>query len=68
MDAESGQRLQYIEGAPPDLIRLPKGCPFTPRCPYRTERCLSEHPALAEIEPRHTAACLNLDAIHVRAG
>ncbi len=28
MDISGDQRLQFIEGAPPDLIRLPKGCPF----------------------------------------
>jgi len=64
MDAGGGQRLQFIEGAPPDLIRLPKGCPFITRCTYRSDPCSVEHPVLKETEPQHVAACLNLEGIH----
>lgn len=49
-DAPAGARLNVIEGQPPDLARLPSGCAFHPRCPYRFERCPTEVPALY---PRH---------------
>ncbi len=57
------QDLIYIEGAPPDMIRLPKGCPFEPRCPYRTDACSAENPALASGGEDHQAACWNLEQI-----
>jgi len=54
------QDLIYIEGAPPDMIRLPKGCPFELRCPYRSDVCSDEHPPLASVGKDHQAACWNL--------
>jgi oligopeptide transport system ATP-binding protein len=60
LDEKGEQALQYIDGAPPDLIRLPQGCAFEARCPYRTERCLTERPALVDVGPQHQAACINL--------
>jgi peptide/nickel transport system ATP-binding protein len=54
----AGGRLRPIPGAPPSLINLPAGCPFSPRCPIVRDNCLSTEPALAETERRgHTAAC-----------
>ncbi|MCD7766014.1 MAG: ATP-binding cassette domain-containing protein [Lachnospiraceae bacterium] len=35
-----------IQGEPPSPIHVPKGCAFSPRCPYATERCRQEEPAL----------------------
>jgi len=49
--------LAYIDGAPPDMVRLPTGCPFHPRCAYRRERCLSERPPLLPVDAEHGAAC-----------
>ncbi len=60
----AGQTLQYIDGAPPDLIRLPQGCAFAPRCKHRTAACDQGQPALVEIKPQHLAACVNLSHIH----
>jgi oligopeptide transport system ATP-binding protein len=60
---ETDQDLIYIEGAPPDMIRLPKGCPFEPRCPYRSDACLVENPALESVGDDHQAACWNLEKI-----
>ncbi|HEX7168123.1 MAG TPA: ABC transporter ATP-binding protein [Acidimicrobiales bacterium] len=42
----SHTRLQAIVGRPPDLVNLPKGCKFAPRCPYAQERCVEEEPPL----------------------
>jgi len=33
------ERLDPIHGLPPDPTNLPKGCKFSPRCPYATDRC-----------------------------
>ncbi len=38
--------LRQIGGAPPDVARLPSGCPFHPRCPQRIEKCPEEEPPL----------------------
>ena len=55
-----GERLDPIEGAPPDMRREPKGCPFAPRCIYRIDRCTEEMPPLIPVEsghPDHVSAC-----------
>jgi len=53
------RELAYIDGVPPDLIRLPPGCPFAPRCAYRSEQCLSQRPELLSIDADHRVACWN---------
>ncbi|MDD5502131.1 MAG: ABC transporter ATP-binding protein [Candidatus Thermoplasmatota archaeon] len=51
-------RLEFIPGAPPDLINPPKGCRFAPRCQYADERCKTEEPEhMIEVEPGHFIAC-----------
>ncbi|EKE43562.1 oligopeptide transporter ATP-binding component [Oceaniovalibus guishaninsula JLT2003] len=40
--------LETIPGDPPDMSRLPKGCPFTPRCGFAMERCGRIQPPLTE--------------------
>ena len=58
LDDPSHTRLRAIAGRPPDLIHPPKGCRFSPRCPYVQDRCLAEPPPLVEAEtPGHTFAC-----------
>jgi oligopeptide transport system ATP-binding protein len=49
-------RLEAIAGQPPDFSHLPQGCSFSPRCPYRIEKCQAE-PDLLPVEPDHTSAC-----------
>ena len=49
--------LHPIEGMPPDLIRLPHGCPFWPRCRFAVERCHEEAPPLLVVGDGHTSAC-----------
>ncbi len=56
-DAPLGAKLFSIPGEPPDLLELPQGCPFAPRCNYRVEQCEHEMPTLEEIEPGHFVAC-----------
>jgi oligopeptide transport system ATP-binding protein len=46
LDEKRAERLHPIQGQPPDLIRLPSGCAFHPRCPFKIEKCLEEVPPL----------------------
>ena len=57
LDAERRAKLTPIEGLPPDLIDLPAGCPFAPRCSFAIERCLVENPPLETVARRHEVAC-----------
>jgi oligopeptide/dipeptide ABC transporter ATP-binding protein len=58
LDSSSKQRLTPITGAPPSLVNLPAGCPFTPRCPLAQDVCEESEPALAITDgPAHLAAC-----------
>ncbi|NOX44307.1 MAG: ABC transporter ATP-binding protein [Caldiserica bacterium] len=55
---EGGEaRLQSIPGEVPDLINLPPGCNFSPRCALADERCWQVEPELSGITPGHRAAC-----------
>ncbi len=45
-----GKRLTPIKGAPPSLMNLPKGCPFSPRCPLVADVCHESEPALSETD------------------
>ncbi|MDQ2959768.1 MAG: ABC transporter ATP-binding protein [Candidatus Dormibacteraeota bacterium] len=57
IDASRRERLRSIEGLPPDLIALPPGCKFSPRCPYRVERCFTDDPVLERINSSQQVAC-----------
>ena len=48
--------LKSIPGAPPDLVELPAGCAFHPRCPYAMDICRKEEPML-QIKDGHRVAC-----------
>ncbi|WP_407654836.1 ABC transporter ATP-binding protein [Brenneria populi] len=56
LDAED-EVLATIPGNPPNLLRLPQGCPFQPRCPYAMERC-RETPPLTPFGDHRLRACL----------
>ncbi len=58
LDRHEHERLTPIKGAPPSLLNLPPGCPFTPRCPLAEDICDSEEPELLVAEGSgHAAAC-----------
>jgi oligopeptide/dipeptide ABC transporter ATP-binding protein len=50
-------RLDTIEGRPPDLRRPPEGCAFAPRCAFAEDRCRTTLPPLTERATAHHAAC-----------
>ena len=53
----NGQRLQPITGTPIDLLNMPKGCPFAPRCEAAMKICLKEKPVRMLINDDHMATC-----------
>jgi oligopeptide transport system ATP-binding protein len=57
LDEVEKVKLDPIEGLPPDLIDLPPGCSFAPRCKYVYEKCLQESPVLTEVVDKHESAC-----------
>ncbi len=50
-------RLSVIPGRPPDLVGLPQGCRFAPRCPHAQPRCLRQQPPLESDGADHWSAC-----------
>ena len=46
-----------LEGEIPSPVNPPKGCKFSSRCKYCTERCIKEAPILKEVEEGHFVAC-----------
>lgn len=55
--------LSAIPGSPPDLIDLPSGCAFQPRCSFATDRCLADDPQPISVDTGHTAACFHWQAL-----
>ena len=55
--ADRSQDLIPIPGSPPDMHDPPKGCPFTPRCPYAMQICAEEMPGYTTFSAEHKAAC-----------
>lgn len=49
--------LYQIPGLPPDLARLPPGCPFAPRCERAQDICRQEYPPFVEVAPDHHSLC-----------
>ena len=56
-DQQRGERLAAIGGQPPNLVNLPPGCPFAPRCRKAQPRCRRELPLLENVGPNQKAAC-----------
>ncbi|HET90676.1 MAG TPA: ABC transporter ATP-binding protein [Chloroflexi bacterium] len=56
-----GRQLYSVRGQPPDLVFLPKGCPFAARCDFAVERCEQEVPSLEAVGVEHRVACWEKD-------
>ena len=57
-------RLQTIPGLVPNLLRLPAGCRFHPRCPFARPACSAAAPPLFELGGGHSARCWNFEDHH----
>ena len=57
LDEPKAEELAVIDGMPPNLANLPKGCPFAERCSYVMDRCLEENPQLEQVGKDHYRAC-----------
>ncbi len=53
----AGQRLKPITGTPIDLLNMPEGCPFAPRCDAAMKICIHQKPQSELINQDHAAAC-----------
>ena len=56
-DENNGQRLQPITGTPIDLLNMPKGCPFAPRCDHAMKVCLTERATRMQVGEAHFSSC-----------
>ncbi|MBR3315058.1 MAG: ABC transporter ATP-binding protein [Atopobiaceae bacterium] len=64
-----GQKLQPITGTPIDLLNLPKGCPFAPRCDAAMKICIRTAPDNMDITSTHKASCWkNIERLAARQG
>jgi oligopeptide transport system ATP-binding protein len=63
LDQVRKSKLNPIEGFPPDLVHMPPGCSFFPRCEYRSEKCHQEEPPLMLVGEKHYSACWHAEEI-----
>ncbi|MER7740105.1 ABC transporter ATP-binding protein [Streptomyces sp. NPDC096538] len=54
---DKGRELYAIKGLPPNLTRIPPGCPFHPRCPLARDVCTTDDPPLYEVSGTRGSAC-----------
>ena len=61
-------KLYQIPGQPPDVARLPPGCPFSPRCERAEEICTREFPPLVELNATHHSLCHFAKEVYEESG
>jgi len=54
---KSADQIEPIPGSPPDIRKLPEGCPFHPRCRHCTDLCRQQMPKTVEITDGHMICC-----------
>lgn len=65
---EEVQELAIIPGTIGDLIDLPTGCRFHPRCPYAKTKCSEKVPQMIEVEPGHFVTCFLYERSNYEVG
>jgi peptide/nickel transport system ATP-binding protein len=60
---EEFTQLTAIPGSTPNLLAMPSGCPFHPRCPYATDLCSRQVPPLFDVGNGHFSACFHRDRV-----
>ena len=63
-EIEATRERIILKGDVPSPINPPAGCHFHTRCPFAIDECKKIVPALAEIKPRHFAACIRINPEH----
>jgi oligopeptide transport system ATP-binding protein len=63
LDQLRKSKLNPIDGFPPDLVHMPAGCSFFPRCSYREEKCRQEEPPLMLVGEKHYSACWRAEMV-----
>ena len=53
----AGSKLQPITGTPIDLLNMPKGCPFAPRCDNAMKICINHRAEPGQINENHVSSC-----------
>jgi len=64
--AEQG-KLYQIPGQPPDVARLPSGCPFAPRCERAQDICRREFPPFVQLTSEHFSLCHFADEVYAES-
>lgn len=54
---QKGRDLYAIKGLPPNLMNIPPGCAFNPRCPLARDVCRTDEPPLYEVSEGRRSAC-----------
>jgi len=57
LDEPRKAKLDPIEGQPPDLANLPRGCSFRPRCRFADDLCARETPPFRDLGGDHFSSC-----------
>jgi oligopeptide/dipeptide ABC transporter ATP-binding protein len=67
LDLPRKEKLDPVQGQPPDLINLPPGCAFRERCRFAIDRCAEEIPPLQSVGDGHISACFAAETLVSRA-
>jgi len=62
------EQLYQIPGQPPDLARLPPGCPFAPRCERAQDICNREFPPFVQLTSEHYSLCHFANEVYAESG
>lgn len=63
IDGERKKKLYAIDGIVPSMNNIPKGCRFSPRCPFADEKCREFPPVLESINQSRKVRCWHYDTI-----
>src|SRR5688572_28867462 len=63
LDLPRADKLDPVQGQPPDLLHLPAGCAFRERCRFAVARCAQEAPSLESVGPGHLSACFPAESL-----
>ena len=66
-DPTAEGKLYQIAGQPPDLARIPAGCPFAPRCDRAEDICTREFPPFIELTSQHHSLCHFAQEVYAEA-